>query len=162
MNIIRSYNFNNNYTITEVMSQSRTRYTASRDLRLVTSHVQPCQPCILCKKGNQSKYFHPKSWKDASLFERLKQFEPSLGIEPQSCMTYPPLNGNGWKQPDANTLVIHWDNDEHLSNVRTRVALLRKGCGCKTGCLSHRCKCKKSGTHCGPGCKCDRFWENRA
>ena len=34
------------------------------------------------------------------------------------------------------------------------MALIRRGCGCKSGCSSVRCKCKKSGTHCGPGCKC--------
>ena len=77
------------------MSQSRSRCTVERDIRVVTSHVhpgQPCQPCILCKRANQSKYFHPKSWKDASLFERLKQFEPSLNIEPHSCICRPCRN----------------------------------------------------------------------
>ena len=28
------------------------------------------------------------------------------------------------------------------------------GCGCKTNCGSGRCKCYKSGQHCGPGCMC--------
>ena len=70
------------------MSQSRT----VRDLRIVTSNVHPGQPCTLCKKGNQSKYFHPKSWKDASLLERLKQLEPSLNIEPHSCICRPCRN----------------------------------------------------------------------
>ena len=69
-------------------------------------------------------------------------------------MVYPPLHGNGWKVVDATTLEIDWDSDEHLSSIRSRVALLRKGCGCKTGCVSGRCKCKKSDKFCGPGCKC--------
>ena len=47
---------------------------------------RPCQPCSLCKQGNQSKYFHPKSWKDTTLLERLKQSEPSLDILPDSCI----------------------------------------------------------------------------
>ena len=34
------------------------------------------------------------------------------------------------------------------------MALIRKGCACKTGCRTGRCKCKKSGSQCGPGCKC--------
>ena len=34
------------------------------------------------------------------------------------------------------------------------MSLIRKGCSCKTGCSSGRCKCKKNATHCGPGCKC--------
>jgi len=47
---------------------------------------RPCQPYILCKQGNQSKYFHPKSWKDASLMQRLRSSEPSLNILPESCI----------------------------------------------------------------------------
>lgn len=66
------------------MSQSRSRYNS--DLRTVTSHVHPRQPCILCK------YFHPKSWKDPSLLEHLKEFEPSLCIEPESCICRPCYN----------------------------------------------------------------------
>ena len=80
-----------NYII-EIMSESRNR---CRDLRLVTSHVhpgQPCQPCILCKKFNQSKYFHQKSWKDPSLLERLQEFELSLCVEPHSCICRPCRN----------------------------------------------------------------------
>ena len=30
---------------------------------------------------------------------------------------------------------------------------MRKGCGCKTGCQSSRCKCKRTGNYCY-GCKC--------
>jgi hypothetical protein len=70
-----------------------------------------------------------------------------------SNMVYPTLDGNGWKQSDA-TLEIDWDSDDHLSQVKTRVALIQKGCGCKTGCLTGRCKCKKGNALCGPGCKC--------
>ena len=75
-----------------IMSESRTR---CRDLRPVTSHVhpgQPCRPCILCKIVNQSKYFHPKSWKDPSLLERLQEFEPSLCVELHSCICRPCRN----------------------------------------------------------------------
>ena len=71
-------------------------------------------------------------------------------------ITYPPLEGNGWKQPDVNTLLIDWDSDENIAQVRSTVALIKKGCGCKTGCISARCKCKKGGKYCGPGCKCVR------
>ena len=69
-------------------------------------------------------------------------------------ITYPPLNFNGWKQSGSNVLSVDWDSDENISEIRTRVSLIRKGCGCKTGCTSFRCKCKKAGAHCGPGCKC--------
>ncbi len=69
-------------------------------------------------------------------------------------IVYPPLEENEWKQPVADTLVMDWDSDDHLSGVRTRVALLQKGCGYKNGCLNHRCKCKKIISYCGPKCKC--------
>lgn len=49
---------------------------------------------------------------------------------------------------------MDWESDENLATVRTRVALIRKGCGCKSGCLSRRCKCRKNDSSCGPGCKC--------
>ena len=64
------------------------------------------------------------------------------------------MNGNGWKQTDAHTLEVDWDSDNNICDVRTRVALIKKGCGCKTGCMTKRCKCKKSGNYCGPGCSC--------
>ncbi len=34
------------------------------------------------------------------------------------------------------------------------MSLIRKGCGCKTGYSSSRCKCKKRNSYCSPGCKC--------
>jgi len=51
----------------------------------------------------------------------------------------------------------HWSltgSDENMAEVQTRIALIKKGCGCKTGCMTACCKCKKSGNHCGPGCAC--------
>ena len=69
---------------------------------------------------------------------------------------YPPLDGNGWKQTDQNTLVVDWDSEDNIARVRTTVALIKKGCGCKTGCLTSRCKCKKAGNYCGPVCRYTR------
>lgn len=69
-------------------------------------------------------------------------------------ITYPTLQDYGWKQPDSKTLSIDWDSDNNVSEIRARVALIKRGCGCKTGCHTARCKCKKAGHHCGPGCKC--------
>ena len=70
-------------------------------------------------------------------------------------MTYPPLEENGWRLSEDNALMINWDSSEHMSLVRDRVALIRKGCGCRTGCKTNRCKCKKNDVCCGPGCTCD-------
>ena len=69
-------------------------------------------------------------------------------------ITYPPLNDHGWKQPDQNTLSIDWDSESNVSQIRSRVDLICKGCGCKTGCHTVRCKCKKRHQCCGVGCKC--------
>ena len=59
----------------------------------------------------------------------------------------------GWKLTDTGTLLIDWDSEENMTEIQTRVALIRKG-GCKTGCMTARCKCKKTAIHCGPGCAC--------
>jgi len=56
----------------------------------------------------------------------------------------------------THALLVDWDSDDSIAKVRTAVAFIKKGCGCKTGCLTSRCKCKKGGNHCGPGCKCLR------
>ena len=69
-------------------------------------------------------------------------------------MSYPPLQENGWKL-EGDNLLIDWDSNEHMARIRSRVALIRKGCGCKTGCTTNRCKCKKGNVYCGPGCTCD-------
>ena len=41
-------------------------------------------------------------------------------------ITYPPLHNHGWKQPDPNTLFIDWDSVNNVSQIRTRVALIKK------------------------------------
>jgi len=71
----------------------------------------------------------------------------------QNVTTYQPLEEHGWKFKDG-VLTFDWDSDEHMSLVRNRVALIKKGCGCKTGCNTNRCKCRRYDVHCGPGCTC--------
>ena len=66
---------------------------------------------------------------------------------------YPPLDTHRWKY-DEGDLVVDWDSEENISNLKSQVALIKKGCGCRTGCTSACCKCKKNNSHCGPGCKC--------
>ncbi len=66
----------------------------------------------------------------------------------------PPLEEFGWKKLDASSLAIDWESETNVSVVRDQVAFIQKGCGCRTGCSSSRCKCKKTNCHCGPGCKC--------
>ena len=63
--------------------------TQGRESRMGTSAIhpgQPCQECSLCKKRGLSKYTHPKSWKDPSLLQVLQTTEPSLALQPESCI----------------------------------------------------------------------------
>ena len=76
--------------IKQKMSNPRSRTRAGvlqvRQIHSSVHKYRPCQPCILCKQGNLSKYFHPKQWKDATLLESLRQSEPLLNILPDSCI----------------------------------------------------------------------------
>ena len=47
---------------------------------------RPCQPSILCKQGNLSKYFHPKTWKNRASIDQFREFEPALDIQLDSCI----------------------------------------------------------------------------
>ena len=71
----------------------------------------------------------------------------------QHCI--PTLDSNGWKKTTPNSLAIDWDSEENRARVREMVALIKKGCGCKTGCQTSRCKCRRGGNYCF-GCKCVR------
>ena len=55
-----------------------------------------------------------------------------------------PLDGNGWVREDG-VLNIVWDSPENMQKVREAVRLLTNGCGCKTGCTTKRCGCRKRG-----------------
>ena len=69
-----------------------------------------------------------------------------------------PLQGNGWKITDQAALEIDWNSEEHVESVRHRVALLTKGCNCKTGCRTARCGCVKRNGKCGAGCNCQNCY----
>ncbi|CAC5360249.1 unnamed protein product [Mytilus coruscus] len=68
------------------------------------------------------------------------------------------LSKSGWQITD-NRLEIAWDTVLNFQKVEKTVEWYTKGCGCKTGCKTNRCKCKKAqndncDSFCGPGCKC--------
>ena len=74
------------------LGSSWTRSQNTSRVRQVTCSVhpgRPCQPCILCKQGNLSKYFHPKSWKNKALLDQLRELEPSIAIQLDSCICRP-------------------------------------------------------------------------
>ena len=64
------------------------------------------------------------------------------------------LNLYGWKHSADKKLEVVWDVEENISKVNERLRYTLSGCKCKTGCGTKRCKCKKLGKLCGPGCKC--------
>ena len=64
-----------------------------------------------------------------------------------------PTEAFGWTI-EGGKIGIEWDSQENLEMIRNSVSFLLKGCGCKTGCTTARCKCIKSRKPCGPGCSC--------
>ena len=63
---------------------------------------------------------------------------------------YPPVSGKSWTVSASGNVMIDWDSDENMFQVRRRVALIRKGALARqeTGSPSFRCKCKKSRNYC--------------
>lgn len=47
-----------------------------------------------------------------------------------------------------------WLTQENINKIEGHIAYLMKGCKCKTGCTTRRCRCKKGNLHCGPSCQC--------
>ena len=70
-----------------------------------------------------------------------------------SYIQLPPIEKHGWKMKEQS-LVVEWDTEENIKGVQSRVALLLRGCGCKKGCDTRQCSCKRAGNECGPGCRC--------
>ena len=75
-----------------------------------------------------------------------------------NCMSLPPLSDYGWSI-DNDKLECIWDSDVNIKKVEQTVDWYTKGCACKTGCSTNRCKCRKSKStgkdgFCCPGCKC--------
>ena len=57
-------------------------------------------------------------------------------------------------QPERDQPKVFWGTTESKKKVEDKMEFLTKGCGCKTGCTTNRCGCKKRESHCGPSCKC--------
>ena len=83
----------NNIIQVYIYAKNEFRQLSSRVIwsmtRGVTCNVhlgRPCQPCILCKQGNLSKYFHPKTWKNRAFTDQFRELEPALDIQLDSCI----------------------------------------------------------------------------
>ena len=64
------------------------------------------------------------------------------------------LDAFGWSRQLDGKLEVLSDTLENQTKAKERIEFVLKGCKCKTGCTSKRCKCKKSERMCGPGCQC--------
>ena len=63
------------------------------------------------------------------------------------------LDGLGWTRKNGYLEII-WEDEEHQLQAKERIDYILNGCKCKTGCKTDRCKCRKGGHTCGPGCQC--------
>lgn len=63
------------------------------------------------------------------------------------------LDGYGWIRQNGQLKIV-WETEETEERAKSRVDFILKGCRCKKGCNTNRCKCKKSSRLCGPGCQC--------
>ena len=73
-------------------------------------------------------------------------------------LVLPPLSDFGWKI-ESNKLECVWDIDTNFQKIRKTIDWYTKGCACKSGCNTNRCKCHKQKSesndgYCSPGCKC--------
>ena len=76
-----------------------------------------------------------------------------IGLVTNYYMPYAPtaLTEYGWS-PEQGRLSIVWEAPENIRKAKANLEFVLSGC--KTGCSTLRCSCKKQGRHCGPGCHC--------
>ena len=97
----------------------------SNQLRQVMCSIHPGHPChhsILCGQGNQSKYFHPKTWKHSNLLAQLQPVEPAANIQPESCLCRP-CRDDVSRIHNAN-LIPRWRKTN-----QTKLQCCHPGCG---------------------------------
>jgi hypothetical protein len=66
----------------------------------------------------------------------------------------PDLESFGYKRGTLGELELRYNFDGQIRRIEEQVGLVMKGCGCKTGCESGRCKCRKAGQMCSVSCRC--------
>ena len=125
------------------MSQQRSSRTNRTDLRPVKSNAHPersCEPCILCKRANLSKYFHPKTLNDKSFLTRLQEYEPSLDIKPDSCICR--NCRNDVSSIGKSGFVPRWRKESAAESVAESDACEAIQC-CVRGCKNSECRIAK-------------------
>jgi len=79
-------------------------------------------------------------WRKTPMGKRIKTARQSLAVAPQDL--------HKRKRPET----IAEDGEKDSSKARKKSA--PEGCGCKTGCKTKACKCRKAGPYCSPACRC--------
>lgn len=69
-------------------------------------------------------------------------------------MSIPALESFGYRRNESDGLEIVYNFQGRLKRVEEQVELVLKGCGCKKGCETRQCKCRKVGHSCSVGCRC--------
>ena len=60
--------------------------------------------------------------------------------------------------PEGDQVKVKSDK---MKKVEVKMVSPTKGCGCKTGCTTNRCRCKKEGLVCDPTCTCSNCENNQ-
>jgi hypothetical protein len=70
-------------------------------------------------------------------------------------MSVPDIKSFGYKRNGRTGLQeLVYDFKVQMRRIEAQVELVLKGCGCKTGCASKKCKCQKVGERCSVACRC--------
>ena len=78
----------------------------------------------------------------------------SIICTPKYFMQSTDLSDYGWCRENDHLQVV-WDAPDNVQRVQRTVDFLTQGCRCKTGCTTHRCKCRRENImQCGPSCHC--------
>ena len=75
-------------------------------------------------------------------------------MNPDVFSTLPPPQECGWLHNSDGSYTIDWEDIEVQDKIKETIDFLVKGCTCKKGCNSNRCRCRKKENFCGPGCEC--------
>ena len=69
----------------------------------------------------------------------------------------PPPEKYGWElNHNDGTYCIDWECEEVQQQIKNSIDFLCRGCGCKKGCKTKSCGCRRKGKPCGPGCECQQ------
>jgi hypothetical protein len=94
--------------------------------------------------SNDALYFH---WKRTCWVRDMWKQADANEMEVKALSDY------GW-QINEGVIGVMWDSAENIKKIRKRAEILLKGCKCKTGCSTGRCRCRKDNSLCTEGCDC--------